>query len=116
MYLESPYYILERYSEYMAPINKNNGMKSINFYFPMINSARFKRTKNVSELKPLFFELVDSSTRPQYFDRVEQYQLQGSELKKQIIIAGSLESGKETLASGFAERYKELGMISKGRG
>lgn len=116
LYLESPYYILERYSEYMIPINKNNDTNLINWYSPMIKSARVKQNNNVSMLKPLFFELVDTSTRLHYFDRVEQYQLQGSELKKQIIIAGNLESGEKTLASGFAERYKELGMISKGQG
>lgn len=117
LYLESPYYILERYSEYMVPITENRSSNDMASYLPlpMVKHGLFKRKLDALGLEPLFFELVNLLNTSLYFERVEQYRLQGNRMGKNIIIAGNLGAGEETLASKYAEKYKELGIISNGR-
>ncbi len=133
LYLESPYYILERYSEYMAPANLDINIDNTGIYSGAAYSARLKNDGLIADpmlpyyassalrLHPILFELVTVQAA-HYFAQLEQYKLirENSRLNSNIsginhiIIAGNPEVGKTTLASMLADRFREFGMVSKG--
>ncbi len=121
LYLESPYYILERYSEYMVPVNLGIDIGSMilpNREYPekLTSLKSAMRPKQpyytVNDLlmqESKCWKLVFAQNNTHYFSRVEQYQFIADNLKN-IIIAGTAGIGKSTLAGYF----KELGIIPSG--
>lgn len=110
LYLESPYYILERYAEYIMPVNLNIDISSMGQY--LIPKSPFYAVNDLL-VQPVCFKLVAAQNNTHYFGRVEQYQFLKDNLKN-IVIAGTGGIGKSTLASIFAEKFGELGIIPKG--
>lgn len=127
LYLESAYYILERYSEYMEPIScdyKATGtisdprayLKQYRLLDQMFAASMFSH---------IFYEQENTYTI-QPFHTIEKYRIlrdehysgyhaNGLQLANYIIFAGDSERNDTTLASRFAEKYKELGIKVDGK-
>lgn len=107
LYLESPYFILERYAEYMMPVNLDIDMGRMKQY--LRPTTPVYAVNNLLMQEPICLKLVSAQNNTHYFSRVEQYQFIADNLKN-IIIAFTVGTGKTTLTSHF----KELGIIPSG--
>lgn len=126
LYLESPYYILERYSEYITPINLGINMEGrpIVPHLAKLNNMCFSAISKFpyySLLQPISFELVTEQPA-RHFARLAQYalirennRLNNINVVNHIIIAGNPGLGRTTLADMLAAEYRELGIVPKGK-